>query len=192
MTLYIPRKLIPCRWALREPGRRDTLLFVTLTKPERLNLLNQYRILEKVDRENAPQYQRLQEILTNGYSREYGELYEGIDDEIPLADCEEVCAVVTMYHLLHHSYENSRDKSGLTPADVEFSGFDGNAEADHLAYARFLKERDQWEEHVGAGTDELNSHCSRLPMYRAMLIRWKDSEDPYDLSREDILRILDL
>jgi hypothetical protein len=60
-----------------------TLLRVTLSKTERLILLNQYRILEKVDPGQANSWRNAAEIVDNGYTLEYDSLARGLDEEVP-------------------------------------------------------------------------------------------------------------
>jgi uncharacterized protein YfbU (UPF0304 family) len=161
---------------------------MSMTKHERLILLNQFRILEKLDKEEAPHYRRNQEILTNGFIREYPRLYAGLIDEISREDCDDVCEILNMYRSLKLSWKALDDKTDIAARRVEFPGFDGNNEAEHMDYARFLKEGGEWEE-VGSG--DLNSHTSSLEHYRLRVERWKASADLWALTAADIRRILD-
>jgi uncharacterized protein len=163
---------------------------MTLTETERLLLVNQFRILEKLDATEADHHHRMAEILERGFTREYSLLTNGFSKEVSATTCEEVCDILDMHRALHYSYTDLEDKSAIDAADLAFDGFDGNNETEYLSYASFLiNGLNYWQESKNAG-DGLNSHHSTLDRYRPMLRKWKASADKRRLTRDDILRIV--
>jgi uncharacterized protein YfbU (UPF0304 family) len=161
-----------------------------LTQIERLLLANQFRILARLDSDDAERCTKMVEILECGYAREYPLLVRGFSKELSARTSEEVVDILHMHRDLHDGYIALEDKSGIGADEVSFEGFDGNSEGEHLGYASFLIHRlGHWQEFSNAG-DGLNSHHPTLHRYRPMLARWKASADQHRLTREDIIRIV--
>jgi uncharacterized protein len=141
-------------------------LTMKLTTVERLTLLNQYRILEKVDPPNASVYRQACEILESGYTLEYGiELLTGIDpDEMSEDECREVRDILDLYRALKKALQNL-PAGTLTAKDAEFPGFDGNEESKQYAYTKFVIE----DQHKWGESKALNSHWPHLQKYRVYL-----------------------
>jgi uncharacterized protein len=98
-----------------------------------------------------------------------------------------------MYEALAEAYKELTDKSGINARDVLFHGFSGNEETKYLLYARFLRDRlGLWKKLDVSQSDDLDGHYPSLDKYRAMLDRWKASHDLYQLTKEDIVRIVGL
>jgi uncharacterized protein len=169
----------------------------TLSPVERLMLANQLRILEKLDTENADEYQKQRDIIVNGYTIEYGEVFTEIYDEMSVEECRYVYDVLDLYRVLIRSYEELKDKEGLTPDDVRFQGFDGNNETKRWAFARHLKEEGRWTETL---TGDLNSHSTRtMRLYPKMLERFEPIQQAilnshpgnWILSADQIKKVID-
>jgi uncharacterized protein YfbU (UPF0304 family) len=161
--------------------------YMKLTKVERLTLLNQYRILEKVDPDNASFYGQVCEILRSGYTLDYGlELMTGVDpDEMSEDECHEVRDILDLYRALKKAHRELPEGT-ISSKDAEFPGFDGNEESKHFAYARFLiEDQNKWGE-----SKAVNSHWPHLGKYRAMVAEWKESAQKWELTAEDVKRIL--
>ncbi len=160
---------------------------VTLDMRDRMILVNQYRILEKVDPKNASSYKRAITILEQGFEFDYDSIDGSIDrNTVSVAKCREVYEILEMYRRLHDSCEQLEDKSGIEERKVKFPGFDGNNESEYLAYGHFLNGQGKYEE-----SPMLNSHMPSIDMYRRMLIAFKPlkSKEP-PLSKADIQAIL--
>jgi uncharacterized protein YfbU (UPF0304 family) len=162
----------------------------SLSKSERLILLNQYEILQKLDPERAKDYAQRQEIVQSGYKSLYHELGE-LGDELPEDVYSETFATLDMFRDLKGSFEALSDKAGIDPAAVKFSGFDGNDDAGHYGLARFMIEGlGRWE---GFRKTDLNSHANYLPRYRRMLSRYSErakSPTKTVLTKQEILDII--
>jgi uncharacterized protein YfbU (UPF0304 family) len=143
----------------------------TLTPLERLMLANQLRILEKLDLENANEYKRNRDIIVNGYTIQYDEVLKEIDDEMSVEECRYVYDVLDLYRALIRSYDELKDKEGLTPGDVKFRGFDGNEETKRWAFTKHVKKEGRWEETL---TGDVNNHGSvSQSKYHKMLKRFE-------------------
>jgi uncharacterized protein len=143
----------------------------TLTPVERLQLVNQFRILEQLYPDEAAHYSELRDIITEGYTIQYGEVFGLIFDEMPWEECDYVYDVLDMHRVLIRSFEALKDKEGLTEEDVKFQGFDGNNESKRLAFAEHLKKEGKWTETLGG---YLNSHSiSTMTRYPKMLTNFQ-------------------
>lgn len=153
---------------------------------DRLILANQYRILEKVDPENAESYKRVISILERGYEREYKFIDTRIDHStVSIEQCNEVCDILDMYRSLRGSYHELSDNSGIDARDIVFPGFDGNNESEYLSYARFLNSTDGYTE-----SPAINSHMPTLDTYRRMLQAFKPYRSKYPLTKDAIQEVL--
>jgi uncharacterized protein len=140
----------------------------TLTPFERQTLINQFRILAKLEPESATDYEDRIRILAAGYSIRYGEVFEVLE-EMNLADCRYVYDVLDMYRILKYSFEKLKDKEGLTEEDVKFRGFDGNNESKRYAFISYLRDEKLWAETLQEG-GRLNSHSQiTMSLYPRML-----------------------
>src|ERR1700721_2762944 len=145
----------------------------TLTELERLQLVNQYAILEKLDKENAEHYQECQTILKEGYAIEYGKIFDPIYSEMSRSDSKYVMDVLEMYQALGASFEVLADKQDITKSAIAFPGFSGNEETRLLCYARYLKDEGRrWSDLLKTHSDNLDGHFPSTFRYEAMLERW--------------------
>ena len=165
----------------------------TLTEMERLQLANQYAILEKLDPHDAKHWAECKEIVQRGYTLSYGKMFDPIWDELSYDDCRYVFDVLAMHDALQRSFERLADKAGLSESDVAFHGFSGNEETHLLAFAQYIRDSGQWDWML-KGKD-LDSHFPTEWRYKAMLEKWKPIE-PIErkaarLSKEDIKEILE-
>lgn len=163
-----------------------------LDRVQRLILSNQYMILETLRPEDADWYAQARQALDDGYELEYGILSQYIaEDQLSTEECVEVHDILNMFSCLHAAYRDIDDKSGIDDAALRFSGFDGNAESKQLAYLRYTCEVKGYRRSFIDALDDLNSHWPMLEEYRNMLREWNRSDDPSDLTREDIRRIME-
>ena len=164
-----------------------------LSQMERLILVNQYMILEKLYPEEASSYARIRKALEDGYELEYSEIFNNIyhdDETLSENGCILVREILTMFTVLKYSYNKLDDKSGIDPKDVTLWGFDGNNETEYMAYARYLIEDCQlWGDLQEDAV--FNRHISSLSRYRQMLNVWNSyGNDKNELSKEQILSII--
>ncbi len=163
-----------------------------LSKKDRLTLINQYRILEKLEPEGATEYQNLITILQDGYEFEYHRLYELVSDPMSEDEGREVIQILMLFEALGDAYKNLEDKEGIDEYNIQFHGFSGNDETSHASYVEYLVEKANKFGHVVKRGD-YNSHSESLPDYRKMLSRWEQMGKPRypnRLTKEQILEII--
>jgi len=163
-----------------------------LTKIERWILSNQYRLLQVIYPDEADYFGQCREVLERGYELHYDWITEYIydgNDVMSSEECKEVIDILDMFSALKRAYEALDDKSGIEEWTVKFSGFDGNNETKQMAYARCFCSLDGGRFTELDRGDDFNSHSPVLDAYRRMLIEWRNSEDRYHLSEDDLVRI---
>jgi uncharacterized protein len=160
---------------------------MTISKPERLIIANQFKILEILDPTNKKEYELNREIVERGFSFDYDEVLKYVFDELSLRECERVLDILAMYTDLYQAVQEHHLPK------ITFPGFDGNNEPGCLSYARFYIEK------LGRFADipkisqsnDLNSHSMTEDIYNRMLDAWRESKDLNNLTPEDVKRILD-
>ena len=161
---------------------------MSLTKVERLTLVNQFRILQSAHKDDdylAEYYQRLEQIFERGYVSLYHEAFDSLPNELSLEVSEEVLSILDLHRALLYSLGQKPD-----PADIErvkFNGFDANNESDHLSFAKFFtKDGEKYQE-----LQVFNSHMPTLERYRKMLAEWDRMERKQQLTKVQIESILE-
>jgi uncharacterized protein YfbU (UPF0304 family) len=170
----------------------------SLTILERLQLSNQFAILEKLDPTEQKHYAMCREVMERGYTSFYGEVFQGIGDELPEDYGHFVFDVLDMHRDLKGSYDSLADKSGIDPFLVTFRGFDGNNEHELYAFLKFLKEHGRFSQTLEECG--LDSHCPTVERYRGMLGIWKPIREKYqsgfsaewqNLTSDEIKQVID-
>ncbi|MFB6800440.1 YfbU family protein [Peribacillus butanolivorans] len=162
-----------------------------LTKKERLFLANQYLILEKLYPEEKLHYEQLRKALERGYQLNYEDAVEWYYDEFSKEDSTFVIDVLDMYSQMLFANDNAEDEEKLE-SGLKFPGFDGNKETSYLGYVRYyLKDLGRFDElKTNSEFGDFNSHRPMVKRYERMLRVWDSTESKYNLSMEDVKRIL--
>lgn len=95
-----------------------------LTDTHRLILANQFEILGILKKDEG--YTRLADQLREGHEWLYQQSLEYLSPNLLKEDAELVLTILGIYSDIRESYEKLEDKSGITPQEVVFPGFDGN------------------------------------------------------------------
>lgn len=161
-----------------------------LTRLERMQLVNQYRLLQAAHKDDdrlSQHYRRMEEIFERGYVSLYDEAFRDLSDEVLPEISEEVLAILDMHRAMLWSLGEKPDVGYVEK--VKFQGFDANKEGEHLMFALFFQkhpDRPKYEElHI------FNSHHSTLPRYRKMLAEWQRMGGEPQLTRAQIDSILE-
>ncbi len=164
-----------------------------LTKKDRLILINQFLILEKLYPDDANYYEQHRIALQQGYKLHYPWIVENIWDELDESECRRVLDTLDMYRAIKHSYQRLSDKADIDENRIQFRGYDGNHESQYLSYARyFIVDLDRYVElRNDVKYPDFNSHCSMLPKYDRMLSGWESLNRSHDLSAEQIKTLLE-
>lgn len=163
-----------------------------LSKFERLMLVNQFKILERLYPDESDYYQVQRKALEWGYARHYKDLLKWISDEMSKEDCDEIVEIIDLHRVLYSSYSNLVDKGNISLEDIGFRGFDGNVEAQELLYTVYcMHDLDGYQElRGGRQKDDFSSHSPMLGKYRRMLKVWSGKSRSGQLSKEDIEDII--
>lgn len=168
---------------------------IKLSEKDRLLLINQYLILEKLYPDEAVNFKKNRIIIQSGYEIHYRELFSYfIDNGLSKEESNEVMDILDMYRALNDSYKKLKDKEGINPDNLIFEGFDGNNNYRYLDYARYLVVVDhRWQEVVinNRPDFDFNSHFDNLDIYRRMVNTWSRLDRKFNLSKEGILEIID-
>lgn len=183
----------------RESAKR---VYMELSKKDRLILVNQYRILQKLSKEGyeVADYESKITALLNGYTLHYEDLFDEFsENELSVEESRYVLDVLELYRAIIFSYtrlcgENLVTK--LTDKDVAFPGFDGNEESEYLSYARyFIEDLGRYDEIKQYAADwDFNSHMNTTHRYKSMLSMIANIEPRYRycMSEEQIIKLLQL
>jgi len=165
----------------------------TLSIVERQILANQFKILSKIT-DQTEEYEVKIEILENGYTEQYYEIFEVDTEEIPVEICEETSQILNMYRRINNALEtlSEEEKTDLDLEKIKFEGFDAHND-NHYYYMNFMvKKMNLWREYKSA---QLNSQSPfSLLKYRKMLEyqNYLLDNDQYDLNKEDLNRMIEL
>ena len=184
---------------------------VHLSDYERLSLSLQHDILAAtVDADGDAEYHRqVSEILREGYTREYDDVFRVLDDELGTEECELVADILDMFRHVGHSVDSLDGDADLLIGQhasswLRFGGFDANdrLEGRMLGYARYLVSHGQWDdlaEYFDGHHDRGNSHAPHLDGYRRMLVKFRPiwarkvegarGMGGYDLTAEELKEI---
>lgn len=149
----------------------------SLSPFERLTLALQHQILSHLDENEADHHRRMQEVLTQGFTAEYGTVFSPYA-ELPYDDCRLVYDILDMFRVMKASIaELDETERHALLADHKyvlfFQGFDGNdaREGKMASYVDYLQAMDRWTDLVEdvKSADGGNSHSLMLGRYQAML-----------------------
>ncbi len=165
----------------------------TLTKTERLVLINQFLIMEKLGLKGPGEdtYRRNRIILEGGYAYHYYEIFEHLSEELEISACNEVREILRVYNALNFSYNALPDKSGINSVNLRFVDYDNNQEFREMRY--ILDCEDNLDEPLlttviknrrGGTGEQLTRY------YRKMIAKWKAFNESYRLSEDQIKEIL--
>lgn len=175
-----------------------------LDTKERLLYLLLTTIIRAVSNDYDKEYYNKQiEVLKNGFSLHYNELFSQINnDEMTNDECKEVLDILDMYSSIIKSFNylknNGIQLKELTENDVLFPGFDSNNENKQYLYANFFMYKlDRFkdvQDHLING--DLNSHQSVLDKYKEQLKKWKSMKDSgknvYQMQETELSELLNI
>ncbi|MCK5270228.1 MAG: YfbU family protein [Sedimentisphaerales bacterium] len=163
-----------------------------LSKKERLIIVNQLKILEKLYPEEAKEYSNHRKAIEQGYKLHYSWLTEWLYDEMSEDECKEVLSILEMYRAITSSYRSAEDKQGLEESEIKFPGFDGNEESNQFGYTLyFIVDLGRYDELRGdAEYPDFNSHRPKLKKYKKMLEIWNKYENKHSLTITKIKELL--
>jgi uncharacterized protein len=169
---------------------------MTLDKKDRLLLINQYKILAALDKNEESYYLELIEILQNGYSIFYSMIDQWVSEDMPEEECRFVLEVLDLYRAIEDVKRSTKDNRLINHTYGIFRGFDGNNESEYLGFCRFLVDNQgkfQEQKQYIQKNDGMNSHMPMVSKYRRMLAKKNTLVAPesWRLTLEHALLVLD-
>lgn len=163
-----------------------------LTRLERLFLINQFKILEALYPSDIDYYENNRKALEEGFELHYDDCFSVLSEDILTEDdCKEVLDILNMYRAITFSY---KDYYNIEDSNLTFRGFDLNDKDEYKKadYARyFINDLDRFDElKNGHKYIDCNSHYPMMNKYRRMLEVWKNKDEKFELTKEDIENIL--
>lgn len=164
---------------------------IKLSRIERLLLSNQYRILEGMYPDEAEQYEQNRKAIESGFELHYEDCFSALSESVLTSEeCEEVLDILSMYRAITFSDRDNEIKDSY----AKFRGFDLNDEYEgkRVMYARyFINDLDRFTElKYGNSYADCNSHTKTMEKYRKMLRVWESMDDPNNLEKKEILKIV--
>ncbi|OSM09687.1 hypothetical protein BTH38_29365 [Bacillus toyonensis] len=164
-----------------------------ISKTERLILMNQYLILEKLYTEDENRYKSLRIALEKGYTKNYHDVSSELNEELSKGECEFVNEVLKMYEALTRSYNRLQDNEGIDEKRLKFKGFDLNSEeAKYADYAHYCMHILRLYNDVKSDyeSEAYDSHTRMTSKYENMLAVWESTGDKIYLNVQDIENII--
>lgn len=166
-----------------------------LSKLERITLIHQHRIIQKLYPEESAINEKAIEILSNGYEYLYDEIYQYVyegNDVMSEDECKEVWETLAMFDSIDRTLESlgqHHDSRNTT----KFFGYDGNNEGKFLGFAEFTVMKEGRFSYLPLHKDNyFNSHMPAREIYQRMLEVWSgiDASKRYPMSQESLEKVL--
>jgi uncharacterized protein YfbU (UPF0304 family) len=165
---------------------------MSLSDVERRILLNQYKILSALFPAEAEQYDRLAQILAEGYHDRWADAILGdMKEPLPREETDFVFDALVMFDWLQKSYYSlpRKERHGVDERRLRFPGFDAGQEGRLATYARFLVQRMERFAFLNAVAGMTSAAPMRMAYVR-MLMALPKLEDR-SLSAQEMRSILD-
>jgi len=164
-----------------------------LTKKDRILLINQYRILAGLYKDDETHYEELIGILENGYEIFYSKIDEWISEDMPLVEGRLVLDILDVYRAIEDIKRSTKNQDLTEHHYSIFRGFDGNNESKYMGFCRFLIEKQgkfREQEQYLLRNDNFNSHMPMIAKYQRMVSVANEIPNMWNMTVEDALRIL--
>lgn len=165
-----------------------------LTKKDRVLLINQYKVLAALNKDEEAYYLELIEVLERGYEIFYSLVDEWISEDMPEDEGRFVLNILDLYRAIEDVKRSTKDERLFKHEYSFFRGFDGNNETAHMGFCRFLIETQgkfQEQTPYKLRNDNLNSHMPMIDKYQRMLAVAATLPSTRKMSLEQILAVLD-
>ncbi len=162
-----------------------------LTKLERLQLITQLTILDKLNK-NDHNSDNIK-ILEEGFEYHYDQIINHLSDDVSPEISSFVYKLLQMYRCLENYYSsNPSDIKAINDAYAHYNGFDYNddAELDHARFANYLLDHEE-KFYSESAKFQRNSHSRMLEHYKIMLEKF-EKIGRNELAQTDVYQILNL
>lgn len=158
----------------------------SLSNYQRISLINQFKILDHISSDSI--YKQHIEVLRNGFTNFYDEIFETLSKEVPEEVSTFVHEVLNMYRSMH-TFARRNNYPDLLEQMV-FEGFDGATEFEYWDYTEFLLNfLNRYKElKDNKGDNDFNSHTSNIYQYKRQLKIWEKYNNPnFESINKDII-----
>lgn len=165
-----------------------------LTKKDRVLLINQYKILAILNKDEEGHYFELIEVLERGYGIFYSLIDEWILEDMPEDEGRFVLNILDLYRAIEDVKRSTKDERLLKHNYSFFRGFDGNNETSYMGFCRFVIDTQgkfQEQKPYKLRNDNLNSHMPMIDKYQRMLDVAAGLPSTRKMSPEQVLTVLD-
>lgn len=165
-----------------------------IEEKDRLILVNQYKILASLNKDDEKHYQEKIEILENGYEKLYQSLFVNFSEKtLSIDECSFVMNVLEMYGTgITLSFNNLKNKT-LTSDDIRFPGFNTNEEFKYYSFALYWLETldNRYGEIKEISNGNYKGIGNNMKKYEKMIDKWK-SFKKYSLSEDQIKELIQI
>lgn len=156
----------------------------------KLNLTNQYKIIEKLYPDEADYYSRHRKALEEGYAYQYDWIFEPFSTELSIEECRYVWDVLDLHRALFSSVKRLDTNDTNLNKKIKFKGFDGNNETKYLVYAEYILH--DLNRYMELHSNDYNTHSPTSNKYSRMLKSWEKYNKTHKLNEQQIKEILNL
>lgn len=162
-----------------------------LDKKDRLILINQYKILEKLYPDDMNMYKNHRIALEDGFELNYNWLFEELDEELSEEKCKEIFAILSMFRAIYNSSKNIPKEELNNLKALKFQGVNVEYEYKEFAYINYIiNELDRFEElKYGNKLTDFNSRVPMLEKYKHMLDFWKKNSSPQEMDLPFLIKL---
>lgn len=166
---------------------------ILIKDSERVIIINQYEILEKIDTENKDFYKKAIKILQNGYEKYYYRAMPSLN-KANNNDVELVEDILFIYSMVEdYKVDNPQEAKIIDKLDYShFFGFDGNYESQYVELSLFLiNELNMYGNKKEYFNKNITGYMKMANFYKEMIKRWKkDLDKKTSLNLNEIKYIL--
>lgn len=167
---------------------------MSITTFEKVSLINQFKILEKLYPEDSYLYIPLRVVLEEGFDCGINNIHNWLHNSTESKQIYDlVLEILEMYTHLISSDDNLTNKANLNKGKFIFPGFNKNSEMQYLICAKYLISTKEEFKIINDNKvrKDLTSHKIMNTKYLAMLSKWRLFRDKQiELTYEEIKSIL--
>lgn len=161
-----------------------------MTNEQRQSLVNQYKILALLDKDNRSEHELNAQILEDGHAHLYDQVFSNLAANSSEKVGEETHQILTMFRVIDSNLKqfSPEELDQLGKHALSFDGFDANEREGHYSFARFIMNKMKlYSEHNPA---DINSHSmASLPRYRGMLAVYNGFKNKSSLTFEQLQQL---
>ncbi|KQU17819.1 hypothetical protein ASG61_28210 [Bacillus sp. Leaf75] len=147
-----------------------------ITAFEKVSLINQFKIIEKLYPEDSHIYIPLRVVLEEGFDCGINDIHDWLYSSAKSKKIyEDVLEILEMYTHLISSYDKLTNKTNLNKNKFLFPGFNRNNEVHYLICAKFLISNKEEFKIINNNKvhEDLTSHKVMNTKYFTMLAKWR-------------------